>query len=87
MRKTASLDRIDSSKGYTEDNVWWINKHVNIMKNVYELDYFLDICSLITKKNERDSGAVRVARPQKSPEPFRRKAAQSLLPVGPPNML
>ena len=29
---TASLDRIDSSKGYTIDNLQWIHKVVNIMK-------------------------------------------------------
>ena len=30
--KTASLDRIDSSKGYTEDNIQWVHKDVNQMK-------------------------------------------------------
>lgn len=29
---TISLDRIDSSKGYTEDNVQWVHKDVNILK-------------------------------------------------------
>jgi len=29
---TASLDRINSSKGYTLDNVQWVHKTVNIMK-------------------------------------------------------
>lgn len=29
---TASLDRIDSSKGYEEGNVWWVHKNVNTMK-------------------------------------------------------
>jgi hypothetical protein len=28
----ASLDRIDSSKGYTMDNVWWISRRENICK-------------------------------------------------------
>jgi len=30
--RTASLDRIDSSKGYTMDNVQWVHKDVNTMK-------------------------------------------------------
>lgn len=29
---TASLDRIDSSKDYTKDNVQWVHKDVNILK-------------------------------------------------------
>lgn len=29
---TASLDRIDSSKGYIEGNVQWVHKKINIMK-------------------------------------------------------
>ena len=29
----ASLDRIDSNKGYTEDNVWWIGRRENICKS------------------------------------------------------
>ena len=28
----ASLDRIDSSKGYTIDNVWWISRRENSCK-------------------------------------------------------
>jgi hypothetical protein len=30
---TASLDRIDSSKGYTKDNIQWVHKRVNFMKS------------------------------------------------------
>jgi len=44
---TASLDRKDSSKGYTIDNVWWLHKDVNIMKWDFDLNYFLDLCYLI----------------------------------------
>ena len=29
----ASLDRIDSNRGYTEDNVWWIGRRENICKS------------------------------------------------------
>jgi hypothetical protein len=45
--KTASLDRIDSSKGYVEGNVQWVHKDVNLMKRTYEQDYFIDLCSKI----------------------------------------
>lgn len=48
---TASLDRIDSSKGYIEGNVQWIHKHINKMKTDFNQDYFIEMCSLISKKN------------------------------------
>lgn len=30
--QTASLDRIDSTKGYTVDNIQWVHKDVNLLK-------------------------------------------------------
>jgi len=45
----ASLDRIDSSKGYIKGNVQWVHRHVNIMKNIYDQDYFISLCKKITK--------------------------------------
>lgn len=48
---TASLDRIDSLKKYTEDNVQWVHKNVNIMKNVYNQEYFISLCKLIAENN------------------------------------
>jgi hypothetical protein len=44
---TASLDRIDSSKGYIEGNVQWVHKHVNIMKNKFTEQYFINLCQKI----------------------------------------
>ena len=48
---TASLDRIDSDKGYEKDNIQWVHKDVNIMKNVFKLDYFFGICNLIAQQH------------------------------------
>lgn len=45
---TASLDRIDSSKGYTIDNIQWVHKDVNRMKLNYPEEYFINICNLIS---------------------------------------
>jgi hypothetical protein len=45
---TASLDRIDSSKGYIEGNVQWVHKHINMMKGKYEVEYFVEMCSKVT---------------------------------------
>lgn len=38
---SASLDRKDSSKGYTEDNVQWVHKTINRLKNNYPLEELL----------------------------------------------
>jgi len=45
--KTASLDRIDSSKGYVEGNVQWLHKDINMMKRHYSQEYFLFLCKKI----------------------------------------
>lgn len=44
---TCSLDRIDSDKEYTIDNVQLVHKDVNLMKNYFNQDYFIQICGLI----------------------------------------
>lgn len=48
---TASLDRKDSSKAYTNDNVWWVHKTVNRLKNNYSLDELLFWSNLIIQKH------------------------------------
>lgn len=53
-RGTASLDRIDSLKGYTKDNVRWVYKDVNRMKWDLSHEQFLEICKLITEKSKND---------------------------------
>lgn len=45
---TASLDRIDSSKGYIEGNVQWVHKRINIMKLDMEELEFLNWCKLVS---------------------------------------
>lgn len=44
---TASLDRIDNVKGYQKNNVQWVHKDVNIMRNVYSIEYFLETCKKV----------------------------------------
>lgn len=48
---TASLDRIDSSKGYTHDNVQWVHKFVNIMKQDMSDQEFISWCGTISDHN------------------------------------
>jgi hypothetical protein len=52
VTNTASLDRIDSSRGYTMDNVQWIHKDVNLMKLDYPNEYFISICKLVAESHK-----------------------------------
>lgn len=46
---TVSLDRIDSSKGYTEDNVQFVCTIVNYVKQRFNEDVFLSFCKSVTQ--------------------------------------
>jgi hypothetical protein len=47
---TASLDRIDNTQGYTENNVQWVHKDINKMKNIFSNEYFIQTGIEIAKK-------------------------------------
>lgn len=46
---TASVDRIDSSKGYEPNNVQWVHKEANKLKNDYSMNELVYWCGLIHK--------------------------------------
>ena len=46
---TASLDRIDSSRGYTIDNLQWTHIIINKMKSDLNQDDFIKMCNLISE--------------------------------------
>jgi len=48
-RWTASLDRINSGKGYTLDNVQWVHKDINKIKMDLETDRFIELCNAVTR--------------------------------------
>lgn len=50
--ETASLDRIDSSKGYVLENLQWVHRDINRMKSDFDADYFVQLCSLVRTNNE-----------------------------------
>jgi hypothetical protein len=50
--QTASLDRIDSSKGYTIDNVQWVHKDINKMKMDLGQEIFFKYCKLIVENKK-----------------------------------
>lgn len=45
---TASLDRIDSSKGYTIDNVQWLHKDINMLKTKFPQSQFIEYCHAVS---------------------------------------
>jgi hypothetical protein len=48
---SASLDRIDNTKGYIPGNVHWVHKDVNKMKMDFPLHRFIQVCQLVTSKH------------------------------------
>lgn len=49
----ASLDRIDSSKGYESDNIQWLEKRLNTMKMDCSQKDFIDFCYLIVDRQNK----------------------------------
>lgn len=49
--RTASLDRIDSGKGYEIDNVQWVHTAINLMKRDFPERQFVRWCELIVAQS------------------------------------
>ncbi len=49
--KTASLDRIDSKKGYIKGNIQWVHKDINKMKMDLTFENFVNLCKLVANNN------------------------------------
>lgn len=49
---TASLDRIDSNKGYDIDNIQWVHKTLNFMKNNLTDEKFIYYCQKVVEYRE-----------------------------------
>ncbi len=49
--RTASLDRIDSSKGYVESNIQWVHKDINFMKQDFSDKYYVQCCKEVAENN------------------------------------
>jgi len=47
---TASIDRIDNDKGYTEENVQLVHKDVNMMRGTLDDETFKMLCTRIADK-------------------------------------
>lgn len=51
---TASLDRIDSRIGYVKNNIQWVHKQVNMIKQSLTNEEFCNWCELIYLNKERE---------------------------------
>lgn len=51
-QQTASLDRIDSYKGYSKENCQWVHKDVNKMKHVYSVEEYYIWCKRVVEHME-----------------------------------
>lgn len=51
--QTASLDRIDNSKGYIEGNVQWLHKDINRLKNNYSEATLILFCTKIVDTHRK----------------------------------
>jgi len=49
--KTASLDRVDSSKGYIKGNLQWVHKDINKLKKNFSDERFIEICKKVSINN------------------------------------
>lgn len=52
---TASLDRIDSSKGYEYGNVQFVHKDANIMKMDFSSERFIEVCKMVANNFKESS--------------------------------
>lgn len=52
-KTSASLDRIDSTKGYVKGNLQWLHKDVNKMKWNLDEEYFISLCTKIANINKK----------------------------------
>ena len=49
LTATASIDRIDSGEGYIKGNIQLLHKDVNMSKQQYSQDYFIELCKAVAE--------------------------------------
>ena len=57
---TASLDRIDNTKGYVKGNVQWIHKNINKMKSDFDQKQFINYCVMVGEYSKKKAIGVAV---------------------------
>ena len=56
---SASLDRIDNSKGYTVDNIQWIHKILNAMRRQYSVEEYVHWCTLVANHADPERSSTK----------------------------
>lgn len=51
LKQSASIDRKDSLKNYTPDNIQWVHKTINLMKGQLTDSDFIEICKKVSENN------------------------------------
>lgn len=52
LTATVSIDRIDSSEGYLKTNVQLVHKDVNMAKQQYSQEYFIEMCAAVANNTK-----------------------------------
>ena len=52
---SASLDRIDSNQGYIKNNIRWVSKSINYMKNIMTDEQVWELCEIIKESMNKKS--------------------------------
>lgn len=52
---SASLDRIDNTKGYAIQNVQWVHKDINKIKQTFTQSRFIELCEAVTRTQKCQS--------------------------------
>lgn len=55
---TASLDRIDSKKGYIKGNIRWVSKGINLLKSNKSDDDVWEVCKMIYENYKNKKGEL-----------------------------
>lgn len=50
LTSTVSIDRVDSEEGYLQGNIQLLHKDVNMAKQQYSQDYFIEMCKSVADR-------------------------------------
>ena len=53
--QTASVDRIDNSRGYVKGNIHWVHVLVNMSRGALELQKFIEMCEAVSESSKNET--------------------------------